>query len=173
MKKRKKEPAGAPPEEIRVEKKRLLRVFPFPGGETGAEALALIPTVSGARGGAAIGAFYLALAERFFREAEELLFPAARLACEQSRLSPRERFSRPAARLEVSLREKRTVRGHPALVFSVEYALFVRGRAEKSETSCDLWLADRGILARGEKPKMREKTAKKDKKIRRERLQKK
>ena len=71
MKKRERGPAGEPPEEIRVEQKRLLRIFPLPGGEAGAEALALIPTVSGARGGAAIGAFYLALAERLFRETEE------------------------------------------------------------------------------------------------------
>ncbi len=172
MKKRKREPAGEPPEEQRVERARLLRVFSLLGGETGAEALALIPTVSGARGGAAIGAFYLALAERFFREAEELLFPAAERAREWSRLHPGERFSRPAARLEITLREKRTVRGHPALVFFVEYALLVRGRAQKSETALHVWLADRGILVRGQKPKMREKTAKKDKKIRRERLQK-
>ena len=131
-----------------VEQKRILRVFPLAGGETGAEALALIPVVSGAGGAAAVNAFYLALAERFFSEAEELLLPAAERAFEESRGQGKLRFSRPAARLEVTLRGRETVRGHPALRFCAEYALFLRGRPVRRETAESLWLIDRGLLVR-------------------------
>ena len=102
MEKRRKETAREVPEAA-VEQKRMVRVFPFEGGETGAEALALIPVVSGVGGAAAVNAFYLALADRFFSEAEELLLPAARRAFEESRGQGKVRFSRPAARLEVTL----------------------------------------------------------------------
>lgn len=131
-----------------VEQKRILRVFPLAGGETGAEALALIPVVSGAGGAAAVNAFYLALAERFFSGAEELLLPAAERAFEESRGQGKVRFSRPAARLEVTLRGRETVRGHPALRFCAEYALFLRGRPVRRETAESLWLIDRGLLVR-------------------------
>ena len=131
-----------------VEQKRILRVFPLAGGETGAEALALIPVVSGAGGAAAVNAFYLALAERFFSGAEELLLPAAERAFEESRGQGKLRFSRPAARLEVTLRGRETVRGHPALRFCAEYALFLRGRPVRRETAESLWLIDRGLLVR-------------------------
>ncbi|MBQ2117430.1 MAG: hypothetical protein II192_00050, partial [Clostridia bacterium] len=131
-----------------VEQKRMVRVFPFEGRETGAEALALIPVVSGVGGAAAVNAFYLALADRFFSGAEELLLPAARRAFEESRGQGKVRFSRPAARLEVTLRGRETVRGHPALRFCAEYALFLRGRPVRRETAESLWLIDRGLLVR-------------------------
>ncbi len=147
MEKRRKETAREVPEAA-VEQKRILRVFPLAGGETGAEALALIPVVSGAGGAAAVNAFYLALAERFFSGAEELLLPAAERAFEESRGQGKLRFSRPAARLEVTLRGRETVRGHPALRFCAEYALFLRGRPVRRETAESLWLIDRGLLVR-------------------------
>lgn len=147
-----------------VEQKRMVRVFPFEGGETGAEALALIPVVSGVGGAAAVNAFYLALADRFFSEAEELLLPAARRAFEESRGQGKVRFSRPAARLEVTLRGRETVRGHPALRFCAEYALFLRGRPVRREAADSLWLADRGILVRRGSGKVGKKNQKKSKK---------
>ena len=163
MEKRRKETAREVPAAT-VEQKRILRVFPLTGGETGAEALALIPVVSGAGGAAAVNAFYLALAERFFSGAEELLLPAAERAFEESRGQGKLRFSRPAARLEVTLRGRETVRGHPALRFCAEYALFLRGRPVRRETAESLWLIDRGILVRRGSGKVGKKNQKKSKK---------